>query len=79
MRRRRALVCGCMSCAASLTMAQETLPVVHYLEFLCEYPMDWRALARPMALRFLLEGRAAPEGEGGRGFIDLARDAEAGR
>lgn len=74
-----ALVCGCMSCAASRTMAQETLPVVHYLEFLCEYPMDWRALARPMALRFLLEGRAAPEGEGGRGFIDLARDAEAGR
>lgn len=74
-----ALVCGCMSCAASLTMAQEALPVVHYLEFLCEYPMDWRALARPMALRFLLEGRAASEGEGGRGFIDLASDAEAGR
>lgn len=74
-----ALVCGCMSCAASLTMAQESLPVIHYLELLCEYPMDWRALARPMALRFLLEGRTTSEGEGGRGFIDLAGDAEDGR
>lgn len=74
-----ALVCGCMSCAASLAMAQDTLPVVHYLELLCEHPMDWRALARPMALRFLLEGRAPAEGEGGRGFIDLALDAGDGR
>ena len=40
--------------------------------------MDWRALAQPHGpARFLLEGRAASEGEGGCGFIDLASDAEA--
>ncbi len=73
-----ALTTACMSCAASLTMAQNDLPVVHYLELLCDYPLDWRSLARPMALRFLLEGDEAPEaqtpcgGAGGRPFINLA-------
>lgn len=74
-----ALVCGCMSCAASLTMAQTALPVFHYLEFLCEYPMDWRLLARPMALRFLLEDRPRGADDFGRDFIDLSQPEEGTR
>ncbi|NHM15576.1 hypothetical protein GMI69_02665 [Eggerthellaceae bacterium zg-887] len=77
-----ALVTACMSCAASLTTAQDDLPVIHYLELLCDYPLDWRALARPMALRFLLEDDEASEahtpsgGEAGRPFINLAPSAK---
>lgn len=67
-----ALVTACMSCAPSLAMAQTALPVVHYLELLCDYPIDWRAAARPMALRFLLEdGREASEIDG-RAFMRIS-------
>ena len=72
-----AMVTACMSCAASLASAQDGLPVVHYLELLCDYPMDWRVAARPLSLRFLIENeRKAPDG--GRDFVLLpAREGEA--
>ncbi|MEC4272651.1 (Fe-S)-binding protein [Adlercreutzia sp. R25] len=67
-----ALVTACMSCAPSLALAQEALPVVHYLEFICDYPMDWRASARPMALRFLLEDEGERARCDGRAFMSLS-------
>lgn len=67
-----ALVTACMSCAPSLALAQEALSVVHYLEFLCDYPMDWRTAARPMALRFLLEDKGDVPVSAGRDFLRLA-------
>lgn len=66
-----ALVTACMSCAASLAQAQQIMPVVHYLELLCDYPLDWRALARPMDVRLLLEDDAAVAG--GRAFVRVGR------
>ncbi len=73
-----AMVTACMSCAPSLTLAQEALPVVHYLELLCDYPMDWRTAARPMSLRFLLEDEGRASEADGRAFVRLAPCAGAG-
>ena len=70
------LLCACMSCAPSLALAQDGLPVVHYLELLCEYPLDWRAVARPLAVRFLLEDGDGPAAGEGRSFIALGPRGE---
>ena len=71
-----AVVTACMSCAASLTVAQDSIPAVHYLEFLCDCPIDWRTAAGPMAVRFLL-GEDVPCSDGSRrSFVSLSPSGE---
>ena len=53
-----ALVTACMSCASQLSNFQSTLPVVHYLELLCDERIDWAALPPYLQMRFLFEARS---------------------
>ncbi len=50
-----AIVTACMSCVFQLSMAQNAVPVVHYLELLYEWRIDWSNVGAWMKLRFLFD------------------------
>lgn len=50
-----AIVTACMSCASQLSNFQDALPVIHYLELLCNERIDWASLPPYLQVRFLFE------------------------
>ncbi|WP_139653682.1 (Fe-S)-binding protein [Raoultibacter phocaeensis] len=52
------LVTVCMSCSSQLSSFQDTLPVMHYLELLCDERIDWDGLPPYLQMRFLFEARS---------------------
>lgn len=50
-----AIVTACMSCAFQLSRTQSAVPVLHYLELLYDWRIDWAAAPPYMGLRFLFE------------------------
>lgn len=75
-----AIVTACMSCAFQLTMAQNMLPAVHFLELLYNWRIDWSTVGAYMKLRFLFDESmgAIQNSESGRAFAGLgAQDLKA--
>lgn len=50
-----AIVTACMSCAFQLNVAQDLVPVVHFLELLYQWRVDWASAPWWMKLRFLFD------------------------
>ncbi len=70
-----AIVVPCVSCAFQLSVAQEDLPVYHYLELLYDWRIDWRHADQWMKLRFLFDAEE-DAGEGGRSFVGIDASKE---
>ncbi len=68
-----AIVTACMSCVFQLTMAQNAVPAVHYLELLYEWRIDWSSVGGWMKLRFLFDDMLGviDAKESGRAFKGL--------
>jgi Fe-S oxidoreductase len=56
-----AIVTACMSCAFQLGVAQAAMPVVHYLELLYNWRIDWPHAIELMKIRFLFDEVAQAE------------------
>ncbi|WP_165171808.1 heterodisulfide reductase-related iron-sulfur binding cluster [Adlercreutzia sp. ZJ242] len=70
-----AIVTACMSCTFQLNMAQSSVQVVHFLELLYAWRVNWATVGAWMKLRFLFDdtmGVAEDEGSG-RAFKGLGR------
>ena len=68
-----AILTPCVSCSFQLTMAQQQLPVFHYLELLYTWRIDWAHADHYMKLRFLFDDVPHKEGEvaSKRAFVAL--------
>lgn len=69
-----AVVTACFSCAFQLSMTQQIVPVVHGLELLYNWRINWAQAGAWMKTRFLIEETEAPEvsqEESGRSFVAL--------
>lgn len=68
-----ALVTACLSCAFQLTFCQPYVQVVHYLELLYSWRIDWALTGGLMKLRFLFDENLGAEevDESNRSFIGL--------
>ncbi len=65
-----AIVTACVSCAFQLSVAQQAVPVFHYLELLYDWRIDWTHADLYMKLRFLFDD-ASDEESSGRAFVGL--------
>jgi Fe-S oxidoreductase len=67
-----AIVTSCVSCALQLSAVQKDIPLVHYLELLYNWRIDWNNASSWMKTRFLFEGSLGVEDtESTRRFIEL--------
>jgi len=68
-----ALVTACLSCAFQLTFCQPYVQVVHYLELLYSWRIDWALTGGLMKLRFLFDENLGAEelDESNRSFVGL--------
>ncbi len=76
-----AIVTACMSCVFQLTMAQNAVPAVHFLELLFSWRIDWASVGGWMKLRFLFDEtlgviKEEEEEESGRVFKGLGGNGE---
>lgn len=65
-----AIVTACMSCTFLLSKEQHDVPVLHYLELLYDWRIDWESTPPYMTLRFLFD-EPAPSEESRRTFVGL--------
>lgn len=74
-----ALVTACMSCTFQLSLAQDAVPAIHYLELLFDWRINWHAADQYMKLRFLFDAGPGTllEGGGSRTFVGLSSDEAA--
>lgn len=70
-----AIVTPCVSCAFQLSVAQDDLPVYHYLELLYDWRIDWRHADQWMKLRFLFDADE-PDDSGARSFVGIDASKE---
>lgn len=68
-----AIVTACLSCAFQLTFCQPHIQVVHYLELLYSWRIDWALTGGLMKLRFLFDENLGAEevDESHRAFVAL--------
>lgn len=67
-----AIVTACMSCVFQLNMAQGSVQVLHFLELLYSWRIDWSQVGAWMKLRFLFdETLGVIDSSGGRAFAGL--------